>query len=189
MFLMPEKEYTEKCLLNKTLNSIYYTVEAICRAISPGQYNFWYCPAMARHKYFRNSAIHFHVIKGTKSSVSITTWLLTLGIGRSNARALRAWALPFPSLGLITMLIRTLRVLFLLYLTLPACTVPTLTGGTYGTHGDDCDSACTAGDTILEEGAACCFECAATEIATPDGGEITCMADGDFSEEAPACTG
>ena len=89
-------------------------VEAICGAISPGQYHFRYWPAVAAYK-FPNFSNNIHAIKGTKSSVSITTWLLTLWIGKSNARALRAWALPIPSIGSITKLLWTPRVLFLLY--------------------------------------------------------------------------
>ena len=82
----------------------------MCRVISSGQYHFWYCPALAAiniSEFQRN----FHVIKWIKSVVSITALLLTLGIGR-------AWALSFPSLGSITMLIWTLRVLCLLYYTI-----------------------------------------------------------------------
>ena len=41
--------YTKKYLpcLNLFYIVFYYIVEAICRAISPGQYHFRYCPSMA----------------------------------------------------------------------------------------------------------------------------------------------
>ena len=97
----------------KVNNLFYYMIEAICRAISPEQ-SLLILPGDGGHKHFRFSATCFNVIKGIKSSLFITIWLLTLGIRTSNARTLRAWALPFPCLGSITMLIWTFRVSFLL---------------------------------------------------------------------------
>ena len=68
-------------------------------------------PYNGGHIYLPILGNNFHVIEGIKSSVS--TLLLTLGIGKNNAR--RAWALPFPLLGSIAMFKWTLRVLFQLY--------------------------------------------------------------------------
>ena len=73
----------------------HYMVDAIYGAISPGQYHFRYSPVMAALNIsnFQNLfSCSLHVIKVIKSSGSKSTWLLTLGIRKSNARTLRAWA-------------------------------------------------------------------------------------------------
>ena len=91
-------------------------VEAICRQYHPANITFDIA-RQGRILIFPNIKFKYHVIKGINSSGSIPKCLLTLGIGKNNARALRAWSLLFPTLGSITILVWTLRVLFLLYST------------------------------------------------------------------------
>ena len=109
--LQPPSHYFLIHLSEITLRniSLYYMGEAMCRALSTGQYFLWYCPAMAATHRRPISSNNCHVIKLIKSSVSKTTWLSGLGIWKGNVRALRPSALPFPSLGSITILILTLR--------------------------------------------------------------------------------
>ena len=56
----------------------------------------------------------FQIMKGIKYSWSFPKWLLNLGIGKSNVRALRAWALLLPSLGSINIMVRALFLLNLI---------------------------------------------------------------------------
>ena len=79
-------------------------VEVICRAISPEQYHFPYCPAKA--------AINISEFKQKCSCIKMNKILsvhnnmvIGLHLEKNNAHTLRARALLFPSLGSITMLI------------------------------------------------------------------------------------
>ena len=82
----------------------HYMVDAIYRVISLVFYFLYSILKLKRY-----------VIKEQKSLCSLRKWIWTVGKVKCNANAFLVWALSFPSLGSITILVRTLLVLFLFY--------------------------------------------------------------------------